>query len=188
MYLGLFTKVARVRAGRKATRSGKLPAQSLCGVKKRPIYFSTFFFIMLRGWFSLCLHLLQSSPQLKSISSIDFDGFAAGQEGDSDSVHLAYALSSLTTRQVCKRMTYQPSGAKPFDLALPDLHSLLWSGTLGNSSRCSVDIQITIDCLTRKVLCLVVTCLNDTISSTNCELGLFAFNCHRAGKLGRIYS
>lgn len=151
-------------------------------------FISLLFFIMLRGWFSLCLHLLQSSPQLKSISSIDFDGFAAGQEGDSDSVHLAYALSSLTARQVCKRMTYQPSGAKPFDLALPDLHSLLWSGTLGNSSRCSVDIQITIDCLTRKVLCLVVTCLNDTISSTNCELGLFAFNCHRAGKLGRIYS
>lgn len=44
VYLGLFTKVARVRAGRKATRSGKLPAQSLCGVKKRPIYFSTFFY------------------------------------------------------------------------------------------------------------------------------------------------
>lgn len=61
--------------------------------------------------------------QLKSISSIDFDGFAAGQEGDSDSVQLGYALSSLATRQVCKRMTYQPSSAKLFDLALPDLHS-----------------------------------------------------------------
>lgn len=39
MYLGLFTKVAHIRAGRKATKSGRLRAQSLCGVKKRPAYF-----------------------------------------------------------------------------------------------------------------------------------------------------
>lgn len=55
------------------------------------------FFKMRWDWFSLCLHVLHSSPQLKSISSFDFDGFAPGQEGDPHSVQLAYALSSLAT-------------------------------------------------------------------------------------------
>lgn len=80
------------------------------------------FFKMMWDWFSLCLHVLHSSPWLKSISSIDFDGFALGQEGDSGSLQPAYVLSSVSMRQICERM---PPVAGLFDLVLPDARSAL---------------------------------------------------------------
>lgn len=68
------------------------------------------------------------------------------------------------------------------------MHALLWSGTSCNSSRCLVPIQAEIDCLTWRALCLVLTCRGDKISSVNCKLCLFDFNCGRAVEMCSIYS
>lgn len=82
-------------------------------------------------------------------------------------------LLSLWDKSV-REWLISPPAARLFDLILPNLHTLLWSGTLGNSSTHLVDIQVAIDYLTWKTLYLVVTCLNDKIFSVNCKLCLFS--------------
>lgn len=112
MYMGLFPEVAHVGAGREATTSGGLPTRSPYRDKKQPVYVSIFL-----NDVGLILPLFTCTSQQSVIEIniiIDFDGFAPGKEGDSDSVQLAYVLSSLTMRQVCERMTYQPSSGKAF--------------------------------------------------------------------------
>lgn len=141
------------------------------------------FFKMMWDWFSLCLHALHSSPWLKSISSIDFDGFARGEEGDSGSVQPACVLSLSLWDKSVRECLANPPVAGLCDLVLPDVRALLWSGTSGNLWRCLVPIQAAIDCQTWRALCLVLTCRGDKISSVTCKLCLFGFNCGGAAEL-----
>lgn len=102
------------------------------------------------------------------------------------SLPMCYLLS-LWDKSVRECLTSSPV-AGLFDLVLPDARALLWSGASGNSLRCLVPIQAAIDCLTWRVLCLVLTCRGDKISSVSCKLCLFDFNCGRAAGLCSIYS
>lgn len=82
--------------------------------ERRNRLFMSPFLKMMWDWSSLCLRVLHSSPWSKSISSIDFDGFVLGEEGDTGSVQPAYVLSSLSMRQICERMSCQPSSGRAF--------------------------------------------------------------------------
>lgn len=95
-------------------------------------------------------------------------------------------LLSLWDKSV-RECLASPPVAGLFNLVLPNVRTLLWSGTLGNSSSL-VPIQTVIDCLTWRALCLVLTCVGDKISSVNFKLCLFDFNCGGAAELCSIYS
>lgn len=101
------------------------------------------------------------------------------------SLPMCYLLS-LWDKSV-RECLASPPVAGLFNLVLPNVRTLLWSGTLGNSSSL-VPIQTVIDCLTWRALCLVLTCGGDKISSVNCKLCLFDFNCGGAAELYSIYS